>query len=524
MKHLKLFNNFVNEELHEAADAGDRIKNLNAKIDALRDKLTAAKDFEEKNKIQDRIKTAMQALSDIKKSHSIKEESQISKEMVKKLPTEAQKRLAQNIKGNSSLSKINEGAHGMATKILQSVVDGDSSRAEGTKMSKELAQHFIDWIRTSPYGKKNGNLPLDMLVKASFNWGIERGLDPKLKSELAGLQETVNEGSFHVALYKARNEGAKEFEFKGQKFPVHPNKGEVEMIDEEDEKVDEGVVSIKGGRILAHKVLNKLVDMDIIPVKKKSEEAVEAVASVLATTSMAESVNEGFEVIYTNQNVRGSKKFSDRSKAMSFAKELIAQGANEVDVFNAGGNFNSSADTGAVIAWYGNGTYMDNMSKKDPKLAAKRIDESELNEGAVKKFESDIASMVKNIKSGYGWIDPEYIEETWDNIATSIDFGIAAEEICNRLIKAGLVYFPDDKDAEEKGKQVKNYSEIAKLVESLNEGAVQIAGKNKPSGAKVLATIIVDDLMKKDYLKPGADKVKSYLVDDIQDVIMNNTF
>lgn len=86
-----------------------------------------------------------------------------------------------------------------------------------------------------------------------------------------------------------------------------------------------------------------------------------------------ESVNEAFEVIYTNQNVRGSKKFSNQSKALAFAETLIAQGANEVDVFNAGGNFNSSADTGAVIAWYGNGTYMDNMSKKDPKLAAKKM-------------------------------------------------------------------------------------------------------------------------------------------------------
>lgn len=85
-------------------------------------------------------------------------------------------------------------------------------------------------------------------------------------------------------------------------------------------------------------------------------------------------MNEAFEVIYTNQNVRGSKKFSNRSKALAFAETLIAQGANEVDVFNAGGNFNSSADTSAVIAWYGNGTYMDNMSKKDPKLAAKKME------------------------------------------------------------------------------------------------------------------------------------------------------
>lgn len=209
---------------------------------------------------------------------------------------------------------------------------------------------------------------------------------------------------------------------------------EIESLDDT-ESLEEGVVSIKGGRILAHKVLNKLVDMEIIPVRKKTEDLVEAIASLLATTSMSESLNEAFEVIYTNQNVRGSKKFKDRAKALAFAKTLIAQGANEVDVFNAGGNFNSSADTNAVIAWYGNGTYMDNMSKKDPKLAAKKMDESEIN-----------------------------------------------------------------------------------------EGMFQIAGKTRPSGAYSLATIIVNDLMKKDYLKPGADKVKAYIVDDVQDVIMNNTF
>jgi hypothetical protein len=88
---------------------------------------------------------------------------------------------------------VNEGSHGMATKLLQSIVSGDSSRVEGTKMSKELAQHYIDWIRTSPFGKKNGNLPLDMLVKASFNWGIERGLDSKLKGELSKLKSTIKE-------------------------------------------------------------------------------------------------------------------------------------------------------------------------------------------------------------------------------------------------------------------------------------------------------------------------------------------
>jgi hypothetical protein len=88
---------------------------------------------------------------------------------------------------------LTEGAHGMATKILQSVVNGDTSRAEGTKMSKGLAAHYLTWVESSPFGKKNANLPLNMLIKASFNWGIERGLDPKLKVELAALKDSVKE-------------------------------------------------------------------------------------------------------------------------------------------------------------------------------------------------------------------------------------------------------------------------------------------------------------------------------------------
>jgi len=125
-------------------------------------------------------------------------------------------------------SVVNEGSHGMATKLLKSIVSGDTKHAEGIKMSKELAQHYIDWISSSPFGKKNSNLPLYMLVNASFNWGIERGLNPKLKGELAKLKdstkktaESVNEGrAFINAAKKAKAEGKTEFEFNGKKYPV----------------------------------------------------------------------------------------------------------------------------------------------------------------------------------------------------------------------------------------------------------------------------------------------------------------
>jgi hypothetical protein len=137
------------------------------------------------------------------------------------------------------------------------------------------------------------------------------------------LEDFVNEGAFHVALYKARNEGATEFEFKGKKFPVHPKKGETEMVDEEKEKV---------------------------------------------------------------------------------------------------------------------------------------------NEGAVKQFEADVKEVINQVKRGMGWIDPSYIEETWNEIASSVDFSTAPEEIVNRLIKAGIVY-QEDGDGE-KGKQARSYKEISSLLES----------------------------------------------------------
>jgi len=59
---------------------------------------------------------------------------------------------------------------------------------------------------------------------------------------------------------------------------------------------------------------------------------------------------------------------------------------------------------------------------------------------------------------------------------------------------------------------------------SVNEASVQVAGKSKPSGAKVLATVIVEHMMKENYLKPGAESVKNDLISDIADVIMNSTF
>jgi hypothetical protein len=92
-------------------------------------------------------------------------------------------------------------------------------------------------------------------------------------------------------------------------------------------------------------------------------------------------ISEGFEVHYSD-GVRAAKKFKSEKDAMSFTKDKIASGkCKEIAIYKDGSGFNSTADTEAVVAWWGDGSYLDNVSKKDSKLAAKKIDESLIVEG-----------------------------------------------------------------------------------------------------------------------------------------------
>lgn len=83
---------------------------------------------------------------------------------------------------------------------------------------------------------------------------------------------------------------------------------------------------------------------------------------------------------------------------------------------------------------------------------------SKLEEGAIKQFEMDYKDMENNIKRGIGWIDPEYVEETWENSSDTIDYEIVRNEILTRLIKAGLLY--TSQDGETKDKKITNISQI----------------------------------------------------------------
>ena len=71
LKNLKNNESVVNEE--PAKSTGEKIQNLNNRIKALKDKMAATKSSEQKNLIQQRLKNALQTLSNYKKQNISKE-------------------------------------------------------------------------------------------------------------------------------------------------------------------------------------------------------------------------------------------------------------------------------------------------------------------------------------------------------------------------------------------------------------------------------------------------------------------
>ena len=147
-----------------------------------------------------------------------------------------------------------------------------------------------------------------------------------------------------------------------------------------------------------------------------SENYINQAASNYHEYNTNESINEAFEVHYSD-GIRAAKKFGNERQAIQFAKDLIKnkKGLQFVDVFNAGSGFHSTADTDAIVAWWGKGSYTDNKSKHDSKLASKKIKEEVVAEARLsdivnsivetpvigKMIGSRVDEVVYNIGAGY---------------------------------------------------------------------------------------------------------------------------
>jgi RNA polymerase-interacting CarD/CdnL/TRCF family regulator len=163
---------------------------------------------------------------------------------------------------------------------------------------------------------------------------------------------------------------------------------------------------------------------------------------------------------------------------------------NGTTVWNRAQQVNGDYKTVAHISVGGNITYYDKKMPEDVKRQIEDMaaNESVLTEGKVKQFEMDLESMIKDIKRGIGWIDPEYVGDSWENSNDTIDFSIVKAEVFKRLLDAGVLYFSDE-NGEEKGKAVKSSDlpSIMKMYESLvteKDEAVFIEFLNKDKNFK----------------------------------------
>jgi len=159
-------------------------------------------------------------------------------------------------------------------------------------------------------------------------------------------------------------------------------------------------------------------------------------------------------------------------------------------------------------------------------ISSKLNESKKIVEGAVKRFEMDLNDMIKDIKRGYGWIDPEFVADTWENTSDSIDFELVKGEIYKRLIAAGLLAHAADDNEEEAGKYVKNLKELGIKESVVTEGK---GFKNTKDFEDFLEEIDgmgeaqIKKIMGKDYIDtPGFYQDEKDNYEDIIDFMISN--
>ena len=159
----------------------------------------------------------------------------------------------------------------------------------------EAKTEVLDSLKAKTAKKKDLEKELNDLISGKDKDIELIVMEAEVKTEEVNEAEKIEVGIF--VRYKKDKDftGGKIKSIKGSNAEIHNWDGsttelplkDLEYVKSWNESVvTEGVVSIKGGRIIAHKVLNKLVDMDLIPVRKKTEDLLEVIAKVITDAKM----------------------------------------------------------------------------------------------------------------------------------------------------------------------------------------------------------------------------------------------
>jgi hypothetical protein len=110
------------------------------------------------------------------------------------------------------------------------------------------------------------------------------------------------------------------------------------------------------------------------------------------------SVTENYEVIYSD-GVSAMKKFRSEKQALDFMKKTISSNKKLRDIAVYKPGMHSTTQTELVVKFWGDGSYLDNVSKKDKDLASKKLEESTLNEArSINKISKEFGETVNKMK------------------------------------------------------------------------------------------------------------------------------
>ena len=116
-------------------------------------------------------------------------------------------------------------------------------------------------------------------------------------------------------------------------------------------------------------------------------------------------VVENYEVIYSD-GVSALKKFRTKQQALDFMHKEIKSNKKlkNIAVYKPG--MHSTTQTELVVAFWGDRSYLDNVSKKDPELAAKKVEEGvEVNEASFNHSEKDVKAVAELIAKAISKMD-----------------------------------------------------------------------------------------------------------------------
>lgn len=304
--------------------------------------------------------------------------------------------LNESINLNSLEEIIEEGTRGQFGKIYKS-----GEIASVYTHYDSYPEHMLPTIKK---GYKKGT-DVDAVLGKGDNSGLEADPskmkfygDPNSLKPMMGtvknLKKYINDadgqGAEYIYLFDERDQKWYMVDVYGDRelkpaFESIVNEAEVDIIPE-----------IEGEFMQLYSKLNDLAEETTDSAWRKAIEGIikglEGVESKIGQTAKKlgvvptheSTVNENYEVIFSD-GVSQMKKFRTEKQALDFMHSTIASNKKLRDIAVYKPGMHSTTQTELVVAFWGNGSYLDNVSKRDNALAAKKIEEGNAFGDAVRK-------------------------------------------------------------------------------------------------------------------------------------------